>query len=127
MEHRLPHTPSAPRMARELAREAARDRLDPDRLHEFVVMVSETVSNAVRHGGPEPDGRIGLRLEAEDGVMRVAVTDGGPAFNLEREALAVRGSHHGLLMVDQFANRWGLSLDGKKAVWFEIDTGPQTV
>jgi hypothetical protein len=35
----------------------------------------------------------------------VAVTDGAPAFNVEREALMVRRSHYGLLMVDQFADR----------------------
>jgi hypothetical protein len=26
-----------------------------------------------------------------------------------------------LLMVDGLADRWALSLDGKKAVWFEFD------
>jgi serine/threonine-protein kinase RsbW len=127
MEHRLPYAPSAPSLARSLAREAAGDRLDPDRIDEFVAMVSEIVTNAVRHGRPEDDGRIGLRLEEENGIVRVAVTDGGPAFNLEREALAVRGSHHGLFILDGLADRWGLSLDGKKAVWFEVDTGPQAV
>ena len=91
-------------------------------------MVSETVSNAVRHGKPESDGRIGLRLEADNGVLRVAVTDGGPTFRLGRVDLdAVGRSHHGLFIVDKLSDRWGLSLDGKKAVWFEVDTGVQAV
>jgi len=108
-------------MAREIALEAAQDHLDPDRLNEFVVMVSEAISNTVRHGQPEDDGGIGLRLDFEDGVIRAAVTDGAPAFN-SIDAFAVGGSHHGLFILDGLADRWGLSLDGKKAVWFEVDT-----
>ena len=42
------------------------------------VMVSEIVGNAVRHGKPEADGRIGLRLRDDDSVIRVAVVDGAP-------------------------------------------------
>ena len=29
--------------------------------------------------------------------------------------------HLGLSLVDGLSDRWGLSLDGKKAVWFEVD------
>jgi anti-sigma regulatory factor (Ser/Thr protein kinase) len=86
-------------------------------------MVSEVVSNAVCHGQPDQDGRIGLRLEAERGVVRAVVSDGAPEFSYRRDAVeAVEGVPHGLFMVDKLADRWGLSLDGKKAVWFEVDT-----
>ena len=27
----------------------------------------------------------------------------------------------GLMLVDKLADRWGLSIEGMKAVWFEID------
>ena len=122
----MPYAHSAPSLARTLAREAARNRLGADRTVEFVLMVSEVVSNAVCHGKPESDGRIGLRLETDNEVLRVAVTDGGPAFRLGRVELDRAGrSHHGLLIVDELSDRWGLSLDGKKAVWFEVDTGAQ--
>ena len=29
--------------------------------------------------------------------------------------------HLGLMVVDKLAVRWGLTIDGKKAVWFEVD------
>jgi anti-sigma regulatory factor (Ser/Thr protein kinase) len=86
-------------------------------------MVSEAVSNAILHGKPEDDGRIGLRLESENGVMRVAVTDGAPMFHPRDVAFdGPERSHHGLFMLDALADRWGLSLDGKKAIWFEVES-----
>ena len=36
-----------------------------------------------------------------------------------------RNEHFGLLLVDELADRWGLSLDGMTAVWLEVDA-PQT-
>ena len=85
-------------------------------------MVSEVVANAVRYGEPEADGRIGLRLEAEGRTVRAVVTDAGPEFTFERGVLDPSElGHLGLSLVDGLADRWGLSLDGKKAVWFEVD------
>lgn len=87
-------------------------------------MVSEIVGNAVRHGKPEADGRIGLRLRDDDSVIRVAVVDGAPRFTFDRLNLeGTNGRLHfgGLRIVDELADRWGLSLDGQKAVWFEVD------
>jgi anti-sigma regulatory factor (Ser/Thr protein kinase) len=60
------------------------DRLPAARSDEVVLMVSEIVDNAARHGGPEADGQIGLQLEARDAVIRVTVVDGGPWFTFDR-------------------------------------------
>jgi hypothetical protein len=76
----------------------------------------------VRHGEPEADGRIGLRLDGEGDVVRAVVTDSAPEFTFERDTFERTNLHHfGLLMVDRLADRWGLSLDAQKAVWFEVD------
>lgn len=125
MEHRLPYSMTAAGEARRLSREFLRSRLDEARTAEALVMVSEIVGNAVRHGKAEPDGRIGLRLEDDPGVARVVVTDAAPEFSFERETFEKANlDHMGLLMVDRLADRWGLSLDGKKAVWIEVDVDP---
>jgi anti-sigma regulatory factor (Ser/Thr protein kinase) len=93
------------------------------KLDELALMVSEVVSNAVRHGSPEADGNIGLRLEGDQDALRVVVTDGGEDFAFDPESVKVaRNGHFGLLFVDRLADRWGLSLDGKTAVWLEVDT-----
>ena len=39
-------------------------------------MVTELVSNAVRHAPPEPEGGIVLEIEREPGVVRIVVRDG---------------------------------------------------
>jgi anti-sigma regulatory factor (Ser/Thr protein kinase) len=126
MEHRLPHSTTAARRARRLADDFAREHGGEPRITEFLVMVSEVVANAVRYGEPEEDGRIGLRLESEGHTLRVVVTDAGPEFTFERGVLdpSERG-HLGLALVDGLADRWGLSLDGKKAVWFEVDVAQE--
>ena len=123
MERRLPHDPTAPEMARKLAADFVSELLSPVRSDEIVLMVSEVVGNAVRHGEPEADGLIGLRLQADDSVIRVVVVDGAPGFAFDRLALEGRDGlpHYGLAVVDKLADRWGLSLDGQKAVWFEVD------
>ena len=122
MEYRLPHATTAARRARRLAADFVRERGGEVRSTEFLVMVSEIVANAVRYGEPEEDGRIGFRLEAEGHTLRAAVTDGGPAFIFERAVFdGSELGHLGLSLVDGLADRWGLSLDGKKAVWFEVD------
>ena len=124
MEHRLPYAPTAPGMARKLAADFVSDLLPAARSDEFVLVVSEIVGNAVRHGNPEADGRIGLRLRDDDSVIQVAVVDGAPRFTFDRLNLGgTNGRPHfgGLRIVDELADRWGLSLDGLKAVWFEVD------
>ena len=122
MEHRLPHSTTAARRARRLADDFIRDHGGDARGTEFLVMVSEVVANAVRYGEPEADGRIGLRFEAEGQTLRAVVTDAGPEFTFERGVLDPSElGHLGLSLVDGLADRWGLSLDGKKAVWFEVD------
>jgi anti-sigma regulatory factor (Ser/Thr protein kinase) len=120
-EYRLEHAPSAAARARRLTEEALRDRLPGERLDDFLLVVTELVTNAVRHAPPEADGRIVLRLEAEDDVLRAIVIDGGQRFSFEQATFDATTGHMGLHLTDQLADRWGLSLDGEKAVWFEIE------
>ena len=126
MEHRLPYAPSAPGLARRLAADFVSDLLPDARSDDLVLLVSELVANAVRHGRPEADGLIGLRLQSDGSVIRVAVVDGAPGFAFDRMALEGTDDlpHYGLVAVDKLADRWGLSLDGQKAVWFEVDRLP---
>jgi serine/threonine-protein kinase RsbW len=129
MEHRLPHASTASGRARQLAADLVRDRLPQVRADEFVLMVSELVNNAVCHAEPEEDGRISLQLEMEGGAVRAVVRDGASEFNFERATLddPQREPHFGLVIVDELADRWGLSVDGKKAVWFEVDVSTDPV
>ena len=51
------------------------------------------------------------------------MTDGGEDFGIDPGSVEdARNGHFGLLFVDRLADRWGLSLDCKTAVWLEVDT-----
>ncbi|HET9249259.1 MAG TPA: ATP-binding protein [Actinomycetota bacterium] len=123
MEHRLPFDVASIASARRLVGDFARARLSDRRLGELVLMTSEAVTNALTHGSPEPDGSIGLRLEEDRDAVRVVVTDGGDAFELDAGSIEEtnRDEHFGLFLVDGFADRWGLSVDGSTAIWVEVD------
>ena len=96
------------------------------KLDDFALMVSEGVTNAVKHGSPEADRNIGLRLEGDQDALRVVVTEGGQVFAIDPGSLDPdRDESFGLLLVDKLADRWGYSLDGKKAIWLEVNTPSQ--
>jgi anti-sigma regulatory factor (Ser/Thr protein kinase) len=118
-EWRLPVDESAPGTARGLIREGV--GLPADRLDELLLLVNEIVTNAIVHGSPEPDGQVGLRLERDARTIRIIATDGGHHFEPELGEPAWEGPHFGLFLLDTLADRWGVSIDGQKAVWFEID------
>ena len=85
------------------------------------LLVSEVVTNAVRHGGAH-DGRvIVLRVLELPGTLRVEVTDGGPGFERHTPTPRTDGGW-GLFFVDKLADRWNVERsDGSTLVWFEMD------
>jgi anti-sigma regulatory factor (Ser/Thr protein kinase) len=124
LEHRLPHSAKAASMARRLAKQAALPLIPPGRIEDFVLIVSELVTNAVRHAPPVADGSIGLRFETERGILRGVVTDGGSWLEPDAGEAAGDGEpglHLGLKIIEKLASRWGVKLDGVKTVWFEVE------
>ena len=113
----LPPDVSAPGLARAAAKRHLAGKVDPERLGELTLVISELVSNAAVHGR----GQIVLRLQVDDEVVRGEVIDQGAGF--EREVRA-RGpeevSGRGLFLVDTLASRWGIH-EGTTHVWFELD------
>ena len=112
----------SPRRARVAARELFGDRLDGRRANDVLILVTELVTNAVRHAGLGPDERIELRLAARPGTVRAEVRDPGPGFvPVEREP--GQGGGFGLMLLRTLPDRWGISAPGPTSVWFEIDSG----
>ncbi|MGW7436663.1 ATP-binding protein [Streptomyces sp. NPDC054849] len=88
------------------------------------LLLSELVTNAVRHARA-PQGRdIGVRLARYEGVLRVEVADAGPAVKLTPQVVAEwdeRG--RGLAIVAALAERWGCCPRRHgigKALWAEV-------
>ena len=96
--------------------------LDPGVAENAELLVSELVTNSVRHAGLEPDATIGLRVDVWPDRVRVEVTDTGPGFERDRESPSIyQDSGWGLYLVEQVATRWGVDLAETTRVWFEID------
>jgi anti-sigma regulatory factor (Ser/Thr protein kinase) len=112
-----PHAIAAARRAIERLKPVA----DGQTLDLIKLMVSEIVTNSVRHSGARPPQRIGLQVRASDSQVRVVVTDPGPGFDrVERVADPMRTSGWGLILVGQIADRWGVTPGDPTKVWFEL-------
>jgi len=86
------------------------------------LLVSELVTNAVRHPAAGGDSSIVFELSVRRDMVRVCVTDPGPGFEpAAREPDDDPASGWGLFLVEQLSDRWGVELAGGTSVWFEID------
>ena len=97
--------------------------LGADGVREAQLLVTELVTNAVRHGGLAPDDAIVLEARLREGTLRVEVADGGPGFD---PATALQPHREdpggwGLLLVSRLASRWGVTRGKPNVAWFELD------
>lgn len=114
--------PAAARTAR-AAVDAACGGLPPLVRQELRLLVSELVTNSVRHGGAGADPVL-LRFAVGARSVRVAVTDHGSGFApRSNEPAPEAESGYGLYLLDQIADRWGTSNAGAMTIWFELRRG----
>ena len=117
----LPATIESVPIARELASGLGTAVMEPGQLDNLTLVVTELVSNAVRHAeSPDP---VRLAMTPKDAYMCVQVTDGGRGLVPEPGAIGAAGAPgYGLFLVEQLTRRWGMTREGGKTrVWVEID------
>nr|WSW65453.1 SpoIIE family protein phosphatase [Streptomyces sp. NBC_00995] len=103
--------------ARRLVRGRLLDWDLPDAVEAAELMVSELVTNAVKHGRTH---HIQLRLVRTDALL-CEVTDDEPAPATLLNASADDESGRGLALVSSLAREWGASTTARgKTVWFEL-------
>jgi serine/threonine-protein kinase RsbW len=85
-----------------------------------VLLVSEVVSNAVRHSGGPADATITLEASITEDTVRIAVTDAGEGFTPRPRDPDRLGEGYGLYLVEKAARNWGVEHDGGTTVWFEL-------
>ena len=89
---------------------------------DLTLLVSELVTNSIRHGGVTERGVVHLRLSHRGGTFRVEVEDLGPGFEPRTPSTAPdRTSGYGLVLVERLSRRWGIEASDSVRVWFEID------
>ena len=120
MEVALPLTPLAPRAARRAVDELTGD-LPSEVVDDLRLLVSELVTNSVRHAGLSDEHTVQLRIARSDSCVRVEVVDPGDGFDSDPEPLPrATGGGMGLFLVRRLAHRWGVARNNLTRVWFEI-------
>jgi serine/threonine-protein kinase RsbW len=120
---RIPATVDAPSLARRHVADSAASLLDEQRLDDARLLVSEIVTNAVRHAGLSAGDDVTVEVRpAERGVV-VEVSDPGHGFlpSPRPDALVVGG--WGLPLVQRLSDDWGVEdrPGGGSVVWFRVD------
>lgn len=117
----LPAVPDSIPRAR-AALETLRGTIDEDRLEDLRLLVSEVVTNSVRHAGLGEDDAIDISVGARGDRIRVEITDPGPGFAADARPLTIyQESGWGLYLVSQLAERWGVTTRGSRTtVWLEL-------
>lgn len=114
--------------APQLARHAASDALahwSPERREAALLVISELVTNAIRHGTRRDEDRIAFVVRRRGSATRIEVTDprarGGTVGDHGVEA-DLKRSGWGLPIVAELTDRWGVERGlGRTCVWCEID------
>ena len=96
-------------------------RVDPSVAFDVRLLVSELVTNSVKHARVTEDDSIMLGVKIDGGVVRIEVRDPGPGFEPPVAAPPDDADEGwGLFLVEQLADEWGVD-KATQAVWFEID------
>ena len=118
----LPRTAEAPRIARRCVQHEVGAELDHPEREIVEIMITELVSNAVRHAGSDGGENVILHFAVAPERIRVEVCDRGAGFTADKLTEPRSGpGGYGLLMVDRGASRWGASGEDGNCVWFELD------
>ena len=121
LERQLAVAPEAAAEARHTLDRLA-GQISANRLRDVRLLVSELVTNAVRHANLAESDVIVLVIELADHALRVEVHDPGGGFVPTAPSPdPVRPSGWGLYLVAELADRWGVDSDDTTLVWFELD------
>ena len=114
----LPADPTSVARARAELCEAMAPELQEDELDTLRLLVSELVTNAVRHGDGSDPVEVHAHWNAE---VRVEVSDHGVGFSpTPRFGRSDEPGGFGLFLVGRLADRWGVETTDGTTVWFVL-------
>jgi anti-sigma regulatory factor (Ser/Thr protein kinase) len=110
-----------------LARHAFADQLDAvgvvdEARDDAMLVLSELVSNAVKHAAPLPSGQIIVRWSVQADVLHIEITDGGASTRPHASTAALSSlGGRGLDIVRTVSSQWGVTeAGGSVTVWAEV-------
>lgn len=113
---------SVPQIRRTLVEDLSDGTIADEIIDECEIVVSELVTNAVRHAKPLPDGTIRVHWKVRAPRVEVEVTDGGsddvPVPKPKAEWV---NAGRGLRIVRSLAHEWGVSDERQgRTVWASL-------
>ena len=112
----------APSAVRDALRQRAAHLSDAMR-DDLLLLLTEVVTNAVRHSGAAKGDPIEIGLHEKRDCVRVEVTDPGAGFDRPDRPMPdlTKTGGLGLVLVDRLARAWGTRKTAKGSlVWFEL-------
>jgi anti-sigma regulatory factor (Ser/Thr protein kinase) len=120
---RLPLDVRAPGAARLVVRACLRDRVGSEVLAIAELLISELVTNSVRHSGVPAGAELVVRLRVWHDRVRIEVEDPGHDGAIApRPRDPIEAGGMGLNLVQALSERWGLvrAADGPTQVWAQV-------
>jgi anti-sigma regulatory factor (Ser/Thr protein kinase) len=96
-----------------------RGDLDPPLVETLRLLLTELVSNSVKHAGADT---LTIKIVVGRAAVLTEVTDEGPGFDPARTGTPrADQTGWGLFLVERLARRWGVATDAQATrVWFEL-------
>ena len=96
-------------------------QLDRAVLEDMRLLVTELITNSVRHAHAGKDEPVQLEVAVSRERVRVVVEDAGGGFvPRSRDADSPDDSGWGLHLVERVSERWGVHSNGRTRVWLEL-------
>lgn len=110
----------APAAARRAVEAWLGDHLPPERRDDALILISELVTNAVRHGGADETQEVIVRLAATPHAVHGKIVDQGPGFVAPSAPSPRADGGFGLVLLQQLSRRWRVSAAPGATVSFEL-------
>jgi anti-sigma regulatory factor (Ser/Thr protein kinase) len=100
-------------------------RVPDTTLDDARLLLTELMTNAIRHAGERQDETISVLIRAAPSELFVEVADRGRGFG-PADAVSAAGAGWGLFLLDRLAQSWGVgeAEGGGAVVWFRLRWRP---
>jgi len=119
----VPHERTSVRAARHaFAENLAAAGVPEDASQDAMLVLSELVTNAIKHAAPLPSGEITVRWQVRDDLLHIEITDGGGSTRPHAAVASLSSlGGRGLDIVRRVSREWGVT-EGEDSVtvWAEV-------